>query len=207
MTRFNNISNQKFGRLTILPKWERKGNHVYWLCLCSCGTKKYISASNLYNGHAQSCGCFNRELIRTRSVTHGKSKTPTYNIWKGMRKRCLNPTDKSFHNYGGRGISVCNRWSKYENFYSDIGERPSNKHSIDRIDNNGNYEPNNCQWALKETQMNNMRTNINLTYKHKTLTVRQWSKLSKVSYHTFWQRLYRLNWNIEKALTAQNQNR
>lgn len=202
MKTFKDISGQRYGRLTVSPVSEKRGKHRYWLCFCDCGNKKYVCASNLYNKHAQSCGCLNSELSIKRNTTHNKSKTITYKSWKGLFKRCNNQNDKNHHNYGGRGISVCARWSKYENFYADMGEKPSNKHSIDRIDNNGNYSPENCRWALKKIQANNTRANVLITHNGLTLTVSEWADRSLVSYNTFWQRLYTLKWDIEKALNT-----
>lgn len=200
MNKFKNLIGNKYGRLTVIGPSEMRGKHRYWLCRCRCRTEKYICASNLYSKKTQSCGCLNKEMFSARSCTHNKSKTITYSVWKGIRKRCLNSKDKNYHNYGGRGILICKRWDKYENFYSDMGERPSLGHTIARRDNNGNYEPENCRWALKKIQANNCRSNILITHSGLTLTVSEWADRSLVSYHTFWQRLYRLNWDIERAL-------
>jgi len=202
MKTFKDLSDQRYGRLIVSSLSEMRGKHRYWLCFCDCGNKKYVCASNLYNKHAQSCGCLNKELTLKRNVTHGKSKTITYSIWKGIRKRCLNQNEPNYHNYGGRGIKVCDSWAKYENFYADMGERPSDQHSIDRIDNNKGYSPNNCRWATQKTQMNNTRSNVLITHNGLTLTVQEWSERSLVSYNTFWQRLYTLNWDIERALST-----
>lgn len=202
MGEYNNISGLRFGKLTVSKTSEKRGKHRYWLCICDCGGRKYVSSTNLYNGHARSCGCFNREASSTRNRTHGKSRTITYQIWKGLRKRCNNQNDKRYNDYGGRGIKVCDRWSNYEHFYADMGERPSKDHSIDRIDNNGDYSPENCRWALKKIQSNNCRSNTIIAHNGLSLTVSEWADKSLVSYHTFWQRLYRLNWDIERALNT-----
>ena len=117
-----------------------------------------------------------------------------------MRKRCFNKLDKSYPKYGGRGISICERWADYANFLQDMGEAPEGM-TIDRIDVNGNYEPDNCRWADALTQMNNMRTNILIRYKGETLTVKQWSRRLNMPYHALYQRLFKLSWPVEKAFT------
>ena len=117
-----------------------------------------------------------------------------------MRKRCLNKMDKNYSKYGGRGISICERWDDYANFLHDMGEAPEGM-TIDRIDVNGNYEPGNCRWADAITQMNNMRTNILIRHKGETLTVKQWSRRLNMPYHALYQRLFKLSWSVEKAFT------
>ncbi len=132
---------------------------------------------------------------------HGMRNTPEYRSWTHMRDRCYRETDKRYKNYGGRGISVCDRWRKsFTAFYEDMGKRPTDKHSIDRIDNNGNYEPNNCRWATKQEQADNRSNGYRFTYGGKTLTIRQWSNESGIAYDTLRQRLLRYKWSIEKAL-------
>ena len=204
MGTFNNMTGKRFGRLLVTGKHEVRNKHGYWLCRCDCNNLHWVAVTNLMNGHSKSCGCLNKEITSKRSKTHGQSKTPTYSIWKGMHKRCKNPKDKNFKNYGGRGISVCPEWSAYEVFYRDMGERPSNKHSIDRKDNEKGYSSDNCQWATQGMQSNNSRANILITHNGVTKTVSEWSDLSPVAYNTFWQRLYTLNWSIEKALSLLN---
>ncbi len=132
---------------------------------------------------------------------HGMRNTPEYLAWVHMKDRCYRLKDKSYHNYGGRGIAVCERWRKsFTAFYDDMGKRPTDKHSIDRIDNNGNYEPSNCRWATKQEQADNRRSGYRFTYGGKTLTIRQWSNESGIAYDTLRQRLLRYKWSIEKAL-------
>lgn len=148
---------QRFGRLVALERLAprlRAGGEVaqYWLCRCDCGNTKALSSTSLRCG-TLSCGCLRKE------ITHGKSHSAEYRTWRGMKGRCFNRMDKSYARYGGRGITVCERWSKsFAAFFEDVGERPGPSHSIDRINNNGNYEPNNVRWSLPSEQAGNRRT-------------------------------------------------
>lgn len=144
---------------------------------------------------------FHGDPLYVEVEQHGKRNTPEYRSWVHMKDRCYRLKDKSYHNYGGRGIAVCERWRKsFTAFYEDMGKRPTDKHSIDRIDNNGNYEPSNCRWATAQEQADNRRSGYRFTYGGKTLTIRQWSNESGIAYDTLRQRLLRYKWSIEKAL-------
>ena len=161
----NDLTNQKFGRLTALKAIEeRKNGCIVWFCRCKCGKTCDIRSTHLRNGNTQSCGCLQVDRIvehnanqdKSRFATHGMSETATYQTWKNMKQRCLNINNKDYKNYGGRGIVVCDRWLKFENFFEDMGEKPKGL-TIDRINNNGNYGQNNCWWTTRIDQSANMR--------------------------------------------------
>jgi hypothetical protein len=150
-----------FGRLWALnPIGKDKQDRTLWSCLCLCGKKTIVNASSLRSGNTSSCGCLQIERIREAKITHGYrikgSHSSTYVSWYGMIQRCTNSNHIQWKNYGGRGIKVCNLWRKFENFLADMGERPEGL-TLDRIDNEGNYEPNNCKWSTYKQQANNRR--------------------------------------------------
>ena len=196
---------QVFGRLTALSVGE---THVFpsgqkaltTNCICECGEAVMVFNVLLRNGKTRSCGCLFRDMLLARITTHNKTHTPEHKAWSGMKLRCYNVDRDDFKHYGKRGIKVCERWLKsFENFIADMGHRPSVKHSIDRINNDGDYEPSNCRWATKSIQANNTRANRKVTIDGKTLTISEWSKISKIPHATVRARLAR-GWNDRDAV-------
>ncbi len=154
------LSGMRFGRLVVTDYSHNKGDRRYFSALCDCGKTHIASGGNLVSGQVRSCGCLREDVLKTSSLKHGGRVNlgdRTYQSWSDMRKRCNNPKSRDFAMYGGRGISVCERWNDYSKFLDDMGERPVGK-TIDRIDNNKGYEPSNCQWSDKYQQALN-RTN------------------------------------------------
>lgn len=205
------ISNQRFGRLVALEiasNEKLKGN--IWKCICDCGNYIEIPANPLRSGHTRSCGCFHKDRAREvakihrfgnkRATIHGLSNSPEYNCWEGMIQRCRNPKSNRYSSYGGRGIKVCDRWLKFENFYSDMGSRPEGL-TLDRIDVNGDYCPDNCRWITNLEQQNNRRDNVLIEFQGKVQTIADWSRELNLTYSILRGRLDR-GWTVEKAFTT-----
>jgi lambda repressor-like predicted transcriptional regulator len=199
------ITGMKFNRLTAMKNtwvFDRDGRYK-WVFLCDCGSIYEASGSQVKNGNVKSCGCLVKELSKCgdKSRVHGMSRTPTYKCWKGLRARCLNKKHPYYKNYGGRGITVCDRWSSFELFFEDMGLKPSEAHSLDRIDNSAGYSKENCRWATAIVQGNNKRNNNILTYNGESLSVAQWSKKTGLEEDTIRARLKR-GWSHEKTLST-----
>lgn len=221
-----NLTGNRFGRLLVLKEGKRRitksrGYRLYvrfWLCQCDCGKVVEIAQSSLIIGFTKSCGCLNKELTSERSKTHGLSDSDEYKLFCSIKSRCYNSNDqKSFANYGGRGIKVCDGWlNSFESFYTDIisriGHKPSKELSIDRINNDLNYScghcdeckknnwPFNVRWATNLVQANNKTRSHFLTYNNETLTIAEWSRKLNISQYTLANRIKR-GWSIERALT------
>lgn len=171
-----------------------------WVFECDCGTVVTRVASKVTCGHTQSCGCLVGRLLRARNTVHGCWKTPTYEIWKGMIRRCYHPSHRDYKNYGAKGIGVCVRWKQFSNFLKDMGERPKGL-SIDRIDNSGDYCPENCRWATSLQQNHNRRNNVNLTFNGQTMCVSQWARILKIPSNVLYYRLNLRHWEVNRVLT------
>lgn len=165
---FTDLTGMKFSMLTVLKRLENnKHGNSTWLCKCECGKETKCIGSEIKNSHKKSCGCRRINVLGENSVTHGQKRvgkvSAEYNVWATMVQRCTNQNNKSYPNYGGRGINICDRWRVFENFYADMGNRPSKSHSIDRVDVNGIYELTNCRWVTSESQNRNKRMQKNNT--------------------------------------------
>jgi len=191
MAGFIDLTGQRFERLVVVSRATNNDEgSARWNCLCDCGGTTIALCRDLRSGNTHSCGCFCKDRIREVNSTHGMSETSTYSIWKTLRQRCANPNDPAYKNYGGRGITVCDRWNRFENFYEDMGERPSSM-SIDRRDNNGNYCPENCSWETRKNQNRNARSNVTIKYDGKTQCMAAWAEELCVDYETLRRRLKR----------------
>jgi hypothetical protein len=204
---FRDLTGQQFYRLKVISRAPDhacpSGTYPHWHCICACGKEVTVLGRSLKSGHTKSCGCLHREVAAKRRTTHGHTtigiRTRTYQAWGSMIKRCTNSKCRNFHNYGGRGIKVCDRWrDSYANFLADIGECPPGL-QIERCDNDGNYEPSNCRWTSKKAQSHNRRTNHLITIDGETLCVAEWSERSGNHCQTIVSRL-RLGWDAKRAV-------
>lgn len=178
----------RFGKWTVTADGgvDAKSRNRLSVCRCNCGTSRTVSNSDLRRGKSISCGCHRREI----NTSHGMSSVPEYRTWIRIWRRCTDTKAKQFKDYGGRGIRVCDRWKQFDAFFSDMGERPSPQHEIDRIDNDGNYEPSNCRWATKHVQSRNKRSNRIITIGGVSRTVSDWAEINGISRATIFTRLF-----------------
>lgn len=195
----------KYGKLTIVSYDTKKNNLHYVNCKCDCGNTKSIWLGSLTSNKTKSCGCIRKELFKKNKkdrTTHGQTDTRLYNIYRGMKARCYRKSEKRYHSYGGRGIKIYDEWlDDFMNFYNWAYANGYNDDlTIDRNDNNGNYEPNNCRWITEAEQHNNTSRNINITYNGETKTLKQWSEFTGINYHTLRKR-HKMGWSVEDMLT------
>lgn len=201
-----NIIGRRYGRLIVKSLVFRDRSGSGYKCLCDCGNSKTVRRSSLTQEFTKSCGCLAKELSSLRlrgkkySLKHGMRNTITYSSWQRMRNRCGNKNTPDFKYYGARGITVCDRWDDFINFFEDMGECPVG-FSIDRIDNNNGYSPENCRWSNHHAQMNNTRMNVFIKFKGETLTISQWATRLGINKSTLSSRISKLGWTNERALT------
>ncbi len=203
------ITGKKFGRLTAISfTYKNKFCAHYWEFKCKCGKIKILRKTDVIFGRINSCGCLKKELDKVRTKTHGMTHTRFYMIYAGIKDRCLRENNHAYNNYGGRGIKICDRWLKFENFKEDmyqsylehVKKYGEVKTEIDRIDNNGNYELNNCKWSTLIEQANNTRQNRYVTYKGETLNISRWAEKLNIKYEVLYRRLNKNNWSLEKII-------
>jgi hypothetical protein len=207
----NTFTGKTFGRWTVLgfaywkefPCGDRKD---YWNCKCQCGKVKTVGRQDLIRGHSRSCGCLQRDTVTEMNTIHGMSGSTEFEIWKGLKARCYNKNKKSYKDYGGRGIKVCDRWlASFKNFLDDMGPRPSLAYSIDRWpDPNGNYEKTNCRWGTRIEQGRNTRRNVRHAFNGKVLTLGEWGEIIGIDQSVLRQRIFRYGWSVDRALTTPN---
>lgn len=191
-----------FGRLTVLAFAMRHARRAHWSCRCDCGTVVIADAYDIKAGHTRSCGCLRSEVTKAIFTTHGGRRTPEYRSWMSMLQRCLNPRVRNYPDYGGRGVTVCERWRGQNgaaHFLADMGPRPSPAHSLDRTDNSKGYEPGNCRWATRVEQGSNKRNNRLLEVKGETATISEWARRTGKRRKTIDMRLL-LGWPVDEAV-------
>lgn len=197
-----NLVGQRFGRLVVLSHaGSDKFGKARWTCRCDCGTECTKPSRPLIAGESKSCGCLHAETVHTARRTHGRARSPVYRVWATMKGRCENPTDQNYPRYGGRGIRVCDRWQAFAHFLADMGEPPP-KHTLERKDNNGNYEPDNCCWATMKEQQRNTRSNLRITYRGETLPLAAWAERIGIAQGALHWRIRKAGWSIDRALTT-----
>ena len=198
---------KKYNKLTVIKVDDERSNEKrkYYLCQCECGNMKSVRSDCLKSGQVKSCGCLNY-----KSRGDGRTKEKLYHVWASMKNRCNNPNDPHFEDYGGRGIRVCEKWNgshsypefkkwAYENGYKE-------GLSIDRIDVNGDYCPENCRWVSQKVQTRNLRCNISITYKNETHILSDWAEILNVNVNTLYSRIVKLDWDIDKAFETSTEN-
>ena len=201
--RIKDITGQRFGRLFAISfSHVNSGRRAVWNCLCDCGNQCQVEGTKLTTGRTKSCGCLRPDAARENNSTHGYSTHYLWNTYAKMIARCYAPSDKSYKRYGARGIVVCERWREsFANFIADMGERPTGC-SLDRVDNDGPYSPENCRWATITQQNTNTRQNHRITFGGEALTITEWAKRLNISERTIRSRL-RYGWPIDRVLSEE----
>lgn len=190
------LEGKRFGRLIVFARdLSRPSRRTYWHCRCDCGRECSVAQGNLSRAHTESCGCLLKDVV----TTHGLSNLKIYRTWAHMMERCYVSSHTDYANYGGRGITVCQQWHDPQKFFFDMGDQPQNL-SLDRINNDGPYSPDNCRWATPKEQQNNKRFNHQLTFKNETRTIAEWAELLQIPLARIYARVCR-GWPIERILT------
>lgn len=199
--KFIDLSGKRFGLLVVKRRDGHANKGAWWECLCDCGNITYLDTRSLTTGHTKSCGCGKANFCRQKATKHNACYSSLYVVWFDMKRRCFDERDPAYKNYGQRGISVCKEWREsfvcFKEWAENNGYRP--QLTLERIDNNGNYHPDNCKWVTMKEQSNNRRNNINITFNGQTKTLKQWSESIGLGYNTLWQR-WKAGWDIPTLL-------
>jgi hypothetical protein len=200
------LTGKRFNKLTVVGKvGTNKYRHILWECQCSCGNTTKTIGTSLKSGKTKSCGCIKHEYKPTHTTKHGKFGTKIYRTWGGIKYRCENINSKGYPRYGGRGISIYGPWSKsFMDFYNYMGDPPNENSSIERINNEGNYEPGNVRWATWKEQANNRRDTVIIQYKGKSMSISEWARLRGIKIGTLNARIQKYKWGIGRALNYEN---
>lgn len=203
MSKFKDISGQKFGRLTTLHRlhnYHKKG--TYWLCVCECGNLTEIYLGSLQRGTTTSCGCYHKEIVTKLATKYKNHNVRMYRIWNNLRDKCYNENNKAYKYYGKRGIKICDKWlNSFDIFYDwAMANGYDDNLTIDRIDNNKGYSPNNCRWTTMKQQNRNKRSNRNYTINGETHCLKEWCEILGLKYNTIIGRINQYGWSIERAL-------
>jgi hypothetical protein len=194
---FKDETGKVYGKLTVLHEVHNDKPGAYWRVRCECGHEFDIFSGNL----RQSFTTREKSCRKCRNITHGLSDTPEHCVWKSMRRRCFSSRNQDYGHYGGRGITICERWSKFENFLADMGKKPFPRAEVGRIDNDGPYSPDNARWETRSQQTRNTRRNHMLTFRGRTQCLAAWAEEVGLTLSALKHRIYR-GWNVEKALTT-----
>ena len=208
MSKLIDITGQRFGRLLVVERAESLPRGAAWMCKCDCGAYIKVAASKLRNAHTRSCGCLVTDTIGSLNKTYGMSKSRLHYIWGNMKSRCYNPNNAHYVDYGGRGITICDVWRNDFTAFVDwaYGSGYAADLSIDRVNNDGNYEPGNCRWATAKEQANNRRSSKLHLFRGEEKSISEWGRIYGQNAHTV---LYRIRhgWSLEDALTRQSRSR
>jgi hypothetical protein len=203
MGRFNDLTGRRFGNLEVIGRGDAKGRSgLFWECTCDCGLAYVVRSDNLISGRTTRCRPCSNAALPGRTPVHGLSHTSTWWSWMKMKERCTKSTDKRWNGYGGRGITYCERWEQFSNFLADMGIKPEGM-SLDRIDNDGDYEPGNCRWTDIHTQNNNRRNNLEpFTYNGETHTLKEWAVIVGKPYGALHSRITTRHWSLDQAFNT-----
>ena len=205
MGKFIDLTGQRFHKLTVIsraPGYQSSSNGTRWHCVCDCGNKTISDGSGMRKGLIKSCGCHARQFLGKPHFKHGQHKHKLYLAWTSIKQRCLNPNHPWYHRYGGRGITICDEWvNSYPAFVAHMGPAPTDKHTVDRINNDGHYEPGNVRWATRAQQVRNRANNRMITYGERTMCFADWVKETGIPHTTLHYRLFTARWPVERALT------